>query len=71
MNARDVGLKRCSQIVEGEPCPCVGAYRYTWPGRAEAFICGEHVPKLRAVAAALGLTLQIVALDASEGAADA
>lgn len=59
----DIGLKRCGQQLNGgEQCPCVASYRYTWPGRAEAFICGECVPKLRAVAAALGCYVQIAEL---------
>ena len=35
-------------------------YRYTWPGRDEAFICEKHSKKLRAVADAMGLHLQLI-----------
>lgn len=69
----DVGLKRCGQMtpptagmIDNEQCPCVASYRYTWPGRDEAFVCGEHVQKLRSVAAAMGLPLQIVELRINE-----
>jgi len=42
-----------------EQCPNPGAYKYTWPGRDEAFICELHVSQLRNVAAAIGLHLQV------------
>lgn len=40
-------------------CRNPGAFKYTWPGRNEAYICAEHVEKLKAVAFAIGLYLQI------------
>lgn len=54
-----LGDRRCEQIIDGKQCHSVAGYRYTWPGQEEAFICDEHVRKLRSVAAALGLPLQI------------
>lgn len=42
-----------------QQCPNPGAFRFTWPGRDEAFICATCVEKLKAVAAAMGLYLQI------------
>lgn len=50
---------KCNQ----QSCEVPAAYRFTWPGRDEAGICAEHVGKLRSVADALGLPLQILALD--------
>ena len=41
-------------------CGKDAAYRYTWPGRDEAFICEDHSGKLRAVANAMGLPLQMI-----------
>lgn len=41
-------------------CAARAAYRYTWPGRDESFICEEHAAKLRAVAEAMGLHLQLI-----------
>lgn len=41
-------------------CGKDAAYRYTWPGRDESFICGEHSRKLREVADAMGLPLQLI-----------
>jgi hypothetical protein len=41
-------------------CDAPAAYRYTWPGHDEGFICEEHAPKLRAVAQAMGLYLQLI-----------
>lgn len=36
------------------------AYRYTWPGRDESFVCEDHAVFLRKVAAALGMHLQLI-----------
>lgn len=47
-----------------EGCIRQPSYRYTWPGRDEAGICESHVGKLRSVAAAMGLPLQIIPLNA-------
>ena len=44
-------------------CTNKATFRYTWPGRDESFICADHTPKLEAVAAAMGLPLQVIALD--------
>lgn len=52
---------KCSQIG----CTTSAMYRYTWPGKDEAFICDQHVAKLRAVADALGMHLQVIELGAS------
>ena len=43
-------------------CNNLARYRFTWPGKDEAVICKEHVGKLKAVANALGLHLQIIHL---------
>ena len=48
----------CNQVG----CLNDGAYRFTWPGRDESTICEEHVGKLRGVAAAMGLPLQVIPL---------
>lgn len=48
----------CNQSGCTEP----GEYRFTWPGKDEALICEAHVGKLRNVAAAIGLHLQVVPL---------
>jgi hypothetical protein len=37
-------------------------FRFTWPGKDEAGICKEHAQKLEAVARAMGLYLQVIAL---------
>ncbi len=49
-------LKRCGQ----EGCAELAGYRFTWLGRDEAHICEQHVEKLRAVADAVGLRLQVI-----------
>lgn len=52
-------------------CTNPGAYRFTWPGQDEAHICREHMPKLRSIAAAMGLPLQIIPLDPDQAVWDA
>lgn len=42
-----------------EQCKNPGAFKYMWPGRNEAYICAECVLKLRAIASAIGLYVQI------------
>lgn len=49
-----------------EQCQNPGAYKYTWPGRNEAHICELHVVKLRSVANAMGLYIQIRAVPEGE-----
>jgi hypothetical protein len=47
-------------------CQNSAFYRFTWPGQNESFICTEHVNKLRSVADAIGLPLQIIDLTHDE-----
>lgn len=44
-------------------CKNEASYRYTWPGKDESVICEAHVGKLRSVAAAMGMYLQVLPLD--------
>lgn len=51
-------------------CDNPARYRYTWPGNDESVICQDHVSKLRGVAEAMGLHLQIIPIpeeDFNEG----
>ena len=41
-------------------CGTYAAFRYTWPGRDESFICIEHAPQLAEIARAMGLHLQMI-----------
>lgn len=43
-------------------CREYGSYRYTWPGRDEAAVCEQHSRKLRGIADAMGLYLQLIPL---------
>lgn len=43
-----------------EKCGCPARFRFTWPGRDEAGICELHAPKLKAVAEAIGMHLQLI-----------
>jgi len=43
-------------------CNNLAKYRFTWPGKDESLICEEHVKKLKHVAKAMGLNLQIITL---------
>lgn len=47
-------------------CDKKATHRFTWPGRDESFICGEHLPKLQGVASAIGMSLQTIPLHESE-----
>ncbi len=49
---------KCSQ----ENCDEMPAYRYTWPGKDEAFICPDHMLRLGKIANALQMHLQIIPL---------
>lgn len=48
----------CNQVGCDKPA----AYRFTWPGRAEAGICFTHVLQLVGAAEALGFQLQLIPL---------
>jgi hypothetical protein len=49
----------CKQLPH---CGERAAYRYTWPGKNESHVCELHSLKLLAVANAIGLPLQLIAL---------
>lgn len=49
-------------ICNQKNCTNTAAFRFTWPGRDEAGICDTCAPKLRGVAEALGLPLQLIPL---------
>jgi hypothetical protein len=44
-------------------CSERAGYRFTWPGGDEAGICKEHIGKLRMIANAMGLYLQIIPIE--------
>ncbi len=48
-------MAKCNQTN----CENEGTNRFTWPGQDEAVICDDCLPKLRGVANAMGLHLQI------------
>lgn len=41
-------------------CQNLADFMFSWPGQGPSFICNEHVPKLRAVANAMGLKIEII-----------
>jgi hypothetical protein len=43
------------------------AYRYTWPGRNESFVCEAHARRIASVAHAMGLNLQFVPVPSEQG----
>jgi hypothetical protein len=47
-------------------CQKAAAYRYTWPGRDESFVCEDHSHNLRGVASVMGLYLQLIPLEPEE-----
>lgn len=50
---------KCNQLM----CENEAAFRFTWPGSDEAGICDDHVDKLRSVANAMGMYIQIIPLN--------
>jgi hypothetical protein len=56
--------RACGQTVKGERCQGPALFRYTWPGRDEAFACLEHAAQLLGVAEAIGMHLQLTPLEA-------
>jgi hypothetical protein len=44
-------------------CAEKAAYRFTWPGKDESFICEKHSQKLKTVADAMGLYIQLIPLE--------
>jgi len=50
---------RCGQRPA---CDAAAVFRYTWPGRDEALICLAHAVKLRALADAMELHVQLIPL---------
>lgn len=46
-------MQSCSQPGCGQDA----AYRYTWPGREEAFACAGHAGHIKHAADAMGLTM--------------
>jgi hypothetical protein len=59
VTASDLDLVAANGRCDQAGClrPSVG--RFTWPGKPEARICEFHIPKLYAVAEAVGLKLEI------------
>ena len=49
-------------VCSSADCGGVGNFRYTWPGRDEAWVCLLCVQKLQAVAAAIGIHVQFIPL---------
>lgn len=52
-----------------EQCKRAAAYRYTWPGKDESYVCEVHSDYLRTVANAIGLHCQLIPIQ--DGAEDA
>ncbi len=56
-------------IVCGQKdCGNYASDRYTWPGKDEAAICAPCGSKLRSVASAIGLHIQLIPLTTAEHA---
>lgn len=53
-------------ICRQKDCKNYARHRFTWPGRNESFICEEHVYKLKDVAEAMGLPLQVIPLTSED-----
>lgn len=53
---------KCSQ----KDCTEEPTFRYTWPGKDEAFVCVPHAGQMTGVARAIGLHLQLIPLTADD-----
>lgn len=55
----------CRQKGNGG-CNNLANFRYTWPGQNESFVCAEHAARLKDVAAAMGMPLQLIVLTGAD-----
>ena len=57
-------MKTCQTIVgpNDERCGEPPAFRFTWPGKDEAYACQACAQKIRAVARAIEMHLQMIPL---------
>lgn len=53
-------------LCRQDGCRNYAALKYTWPGRDESAICAEHAPKLRGIANAIGLYVQLLPVTPEE-----
>lgn len=53
-------------MSEETKCPNRAEYRFTWPGKDESFVCMGHSDKLRNVAQAIGLHVQLIPIHESD-----
>ena len=58
----NVGARIKDMNIMKKNCSEPAAYRFTWPGKDESFICVEHSMKVRSIADAIGLPLQLIIL---------
>ena len=49
--------------MERPQCVNEAAFRYTWPHGEESFLCTEHAVNFEALVTAVGVPLQVIALD--------
>jgi hypothetical protein len=52
-----------------QTCNLPAAYRYTWQGKDEEYVCEEHVEQLHKIAEIVGLHLELFAVYADAGLA--
>jgi hypothetical protein len=55
-------------ICGSKDCANYASHRYTWPGKDEAAICESCAGKLRGVANAIGLHVQLIPLTTADHA---
>ena len=51
-------MRKCNQVA----CQNPPAFRFPWPSKDEAWICAIDAMKLRGIATAMGLHVQLVPL---------
>ena len=55
-----------TMTCNSEDCDNIGNYRYTWPGKDEAWVCVFCAQKLTNIAAAIGIHLQLIPLTSDD-----
>ena len=58
------------EAAREQTCSEPAAYRFTWPGHDESFVCEAHSRQLKGIAEAMGMHLQVVGVPITGTAED-
>jgi len=54
--------KQSACLCNQHNCTNKGAFRFTWPGKDEQYVCEQHVGQLLGIVEAMGMHLQVIPL---------